>query len=344
MDLIGIVGATGYAGVELVRLLLNHKKVEIAALSSVSYSGENIADVYGNLKGRISLICSSIEDVVEHSRVVFTSLPHGLSEDISEKCIQNNKICIDLGADFRLEKEEEYKEWYGKDFSKPYLHKLCAYGLPEMYREKIKTAPIIANPGCYPTSILLALMPALKEKILDTHGIIIDSKSGVTGAGRSLALGSHFPECNDSVSPYKIGAHRHIPEIEQVLSHMAEETVNITFVPHLLPINRGILSTIYCSLNEDLDIKQIHEIYKQHYEKESFVRVLDIGSAASIKNVKYSNYCDISLHKDTRTGKLIIVSALDNMVKGSAGQAIQNMNIVLGFKEQEGLDYIPPAF
>lgn len=340
----GIVGATGYVGEELIRILLNHKGVEISALSSASHGGEDIADIYPNLKNIISMCCTSDEEVVSKSDVVFTSLPYGLSEKIAEKCAEENKVCIDLGADFRLKNENDYTKWYGKNYEYPKLHENSVYGLPEVYRSKIKNSHIIGNPGCYPTSIILGLMPALKEDIVDVKTIIIDSKSGVTGSGKSLRESSHFPECNENLGPYKIAQHRHTPEIEQVLGDISEKNINITFVPYLIPVNRGILSTIYCSLNKEISIAEIHNIYDKYYCNEKFVRVLELGKTACIRNVKFSNYCDISLHKDDRTGRLIIVSTIDNMTKGSAGQAVQNMNIVLGFAEDEGLNLIPPAF
>ena len=341
---VGIIGSTGYVGAELIRLLLNHKKVELSAISSNSFEGQHIENIYGNLKKALSLKCTAAEEVVSSSDVIFTALPHGLSEEIAEKCFQENKVCIDLGADFRLQDENEYSKWYGKAFSKPHIHPLSVYGLPELNRNMIKSSHLIANPSCYPTSIELALMPALKEKFIDTDGIIIDSKSGTTGAGRGLSQTTHFPECNENILPYKINEHRHLPEIQQILSEMAGTCIKVTFVPHLLPVNRGILSTIYCSLNGAQHADKIYEIYKKYYEKESFVRVLNVGETASIRNVKYSNFCDISLHMQDESNRLIIVSAIDNMVKGAAGQAIQNMNIVLGFDEKDGLEFIPPAF
>lgn len=344
---VGIIGATGYVGAELIRLLLNHTRVNIEALGSVNYQGQNIDNIYKNLKENIDLSLYSPKEVIKKSDIVFMCLPHGLSEDYADECIKINKKCIDLGADFRLNDEEKYSIWYGRGFSKPKLHKLCAYGLPEIYRKQVKDAKIIANPGCYPTSVILGIMPALRENILDIErggSIIIDSKSGITGAGRALSQSTHFPESNENFSPYKIASHRHIPEIEQVLSDIADKNISITFVPHLLPINRGILSTIYCTLYEDKTIEEIHEIYKNYYKNEPFVRVLDKGLTANIKNVKYSNYCDISIHKDSNSNRLIIVSAIDNMVKGAAGQAIQNMNIILGLCEKEGLLLVPPAF
>ena len=256
-----------------------------------------------------------------------------------------------MGADFRLSNEDDYKKWYKKDYKYKEIHKEAIYSIPEIikfdkfYNKKsLKKAKIIGNPGCYPTSIALALSPALINKIIEKEDIIIDSKSGATGAGRELTLNTHFTECNESFAPYKIAEHRHTPEIEQTLSNIYGEDIKITFVPHLLPINRGILSTIYTKLKNKNSLENIYNLYKDFYKDSKFIRVLNIGNIANLKNVKYSNYCDISIHIDERTNKLIIVSAIDNMVKGAAGQAIQNMNIALGFEEDAGLNMIPPAF
>ena len=256
-----------------------------------------------------------------------------------------------MGADFRLSNEEDYKKWYKKDYKYKEIHNEAIYSIPEIikydnfYNKKdLKNAKIIGNPGCYPTSIGLALAPALANKIIEKEDIIIDSKSGATGAGRELTLNTHFAECNEAFAPYKIAEHRHTPEIEQTLSNIYGEEIKITFVPHLLPLNRGILSTIYAKLKDKNSLENIFNLYKEFYKDAKFVRVLNIGNIANLKNVKYSNYCDISIHIDERTNKLIIVSAIDNMVKGAAGQAIQNMNIALGFEEDLGLNIIPPAF
>lgn len=341
---IGIIGATGYVGAELLRLLLSHPKVEVVALSSVSFEGQEISNVYTSFFNKTNLICESAEDVVEKSDVIFTALPHGLSEDIAKKAIDNNKICIDMGADFRLSDENEYEEWYGKKFTQPELHSKSVYGLPELNREKIKECSLIANPGCYPTTIELGLMPLLKNSLIKLDGIICDSKSGTTGAGRGLTLNTHFPEENETFAPYKVGAHRHTPEIEETLTNMANDKVNVTFTPHLLPINRGILSTIYCSPKNKINIEEIHKLYVESYKNEPFVNILPLGETASIKNVRLTNDCFISLHSNHKQDQLIIVSTIDNMIKGAAGQAIQNMNIVLGFDETDGLKLIAPAF
>ena len=342
---VGIIGATGYVGAELLRILLNHNKVEVTALSSVSFEGQEISSIYKNFINKTNLVCNTMDDVLNKAEVIFTALPHGLSEDIAAKCIESGKICIDLGADFRLSSEQEYKYWYGKDFTKPELHKQSVYGLPELNKDKIKNTKLIANPGCYCTSIELGLMPLLKNSIIETKGIICDSKSGATGSGRGLSLTSHFTELNENFAPYKIGAHRHTPEIEEILSTMAQDKVTVTFTPHLLPMNRGIISTIYCNPKKDnINLEEIYNLYIEEYKDKPFVNVLPLGETACTKNVRLSNYCDISLHLNHRKDQIIIVSTIDNMIKGAAGQAIQNMNIILGFDESEGLNYISPAF
>ena len=342
---VGIIGATGYAGAELLRLILNHPHAEVHALSSVSYEGMDIKDVYPNFDKIISSILTSKEQVAESCDVVFAALPHGLSQEIAKRCDEKGSLFIDIGADFRLDSADDYKKWYNKEYIYPELHEKAVYGLCEVYRDDIKKSRIIANPGCYPTSVELGLWPSLKNKLIKTDNIIIDSKSGVTGAGRSLSQKTHFPDCNEAFSPYNIGAHRHIPEIEQTLSGFAGTDVKVTFVPHLLPVNRGIISTIYTDLMlSDMNLEEIYELYIDLYRNEKFVRIKKIGDTANLKNVRGSNYCDISLHQDKHTGKLIIVSAIDNMVKGAAGQAIQNMNISLGLAEDEGLNLIPAAF
>lgn len=341
---IGIIGATGYVGAELLRLLLSHPKVEVAALSSVSFEGQEISNIYKNFLNKTNLLCGSADDVVEKCDVIFTALPHGLSEDIAKKAIDNKKICIDMGADFRLSSEKEYEKWYGKKFAQPEIHANSIYGLPELNREKIKECSLIANPGCYPTTIELGLMPLLKKSLIKLDNIICDSKSGTTGAGRGLTLNTHFPEENETFAPYKVGEHRHTPEIEEILSTMANNKVNITFTPHLLPINRGIVSTIYCSPKDKVNLEEIHKLYVDCYKDEPFVNILPLGETASIKNVRLTNDCHISLHLNHRQDQIIVVSTIDNMIKGASGQAIQNMNIILGFDETEGLNLIAPAF
>lgn len=340
----GIIGATGYAGAELVRLLTTHPNAEISAISSVSFEGKKLSEVYPSYRGLCDMECRNADEVVEKSDVIFAALPHGLSQELAAVCDKSGKAFIDLGADFRLESEDDYKEWYNGEFLDKELHKKAVYCIPELFRGNVGNSKIIANPGCYTTGAPLALAPAVINKLVSTEGIIIDSKSGVTGAGRGLSQGSHYPELNEGFHAYKAAAHRHTPEIEQTLSKLSGEKVTLTFVPHLLPVNRGILSTCYAKLNEGVTKEKIRKSYEDFYNSEYFVRVLPDGAYADIHNIKYSNFCDISIHIDQRTNTLIAISAIDNMVKGAAGQAIQNMNILFGLDEKTGLVIVPPAF
>lgn len=341
----GIIGATGYAGVELIRLLLSHPRIELSALSSVSFEGKKLSEIYPSFYQICDMVLTDEDTVIKKSDVVFTSLPSGISEKIASKCLAVGVKLIDLGADFRLG-EKDYEEWYHQKFLSKELHEKAVYCIPELHRERIlqgQNVMIVGNPGCYPTSIGLALAPLAKAGLIKKGSVVIDSKSGTTGAGRGLSQTTHFPDCNEAFSPYKVAAHRHIPEIEQTLSELAGEEMKVTFVPHLLPINRGILSTIYVDLKEERTCESLISLYREFYEKERFVRVLPTGQTANLKNVRASNYCDISLHYDKRVNRLILVSAIDNMVKGAAGQAIQNMNLLCGFEEQTGLTAPPPA-
>ncbi len=340
----GIVGATGYAGAELVRLLSGHPQAEVAAVSSVSFEGKALSEVYPAFFRCCDQICGTQDEAVAKSDVIFAALPHGLSQELAAQCAAAGKVFIDLGADFRLENEADYKEWYGGSFLYPELHQSAVYALPELFREQIKGKRIIANPGCYTTAVPLALAPALKSGLIEKDGIIADCKSGVTGAGRKPAQNTHYPELNEGLNAYKVASHRHTPEMEQSLSHVAGEPVKLTFVPHLLPVNRGILATCYAKLKPGVTPEQLEQAYHTEYDDEFFIRLLPRGTEADIKNVRYSNFCDISLHADSRTGTLIAISAIDNMVKGAAGQAIQNMNLAFGIEETTGLRLIPPAF
>ena len=339
---VGIIGATGYVGVELIRLLNAHPQVELSAIGSNSFVDKSITEVYPSVGIGNDMKCMKNEDVIKNSDLIFTALPHGVSEEFVLQAVKEGKKVVDLGADFRLKDEATFKEWYNVSFIDKKLHEEAVYGLCEHYKDEIKNAKVIANPGCYETSISLPLMPLLKEKLIKKEGIVADSKSGVTGAGRGLTLLSHYPEINENMVPYKIGNHRHTPEIEQNLTDAAGEPVEIIFTPILAPMNRGILSTIYCDKAEGVTIEKIQNELEEFYKDKPFVDVLPLGQVATVKHVRLSNKCAISVHENK--SKIIICSTIDNMVKGSAGQAIQNMNLMLGFDECEGLSTMATAF
>ena len=297
----GVIGATGYAGLEIVRLLLSHPFVEVAAVSSVSFEGRAISEIYPQLTGIFGETLANDAAVVDRCDVVFGSLPAGLSEPIARRCFDAGKLYIDMGADFRLKNEADYKQWYGKDYADPALHEAAVYCIPELHRARLAGAKLIGNPGCYPTSIALGLAPAVKAGAIDPATLVIDSKSGATGAGRGLALNTHYTECNEAFAPYKVASHRHTPEIEQTLSELAGREVRVTFVPHLLAVNRGIVSTMYANFMPGFDLAAVRVLYEGFYRGEEFVKVLPDGAVANLKNVKYSNYCHISLHADAHT-------------------------------------------
>ncbi len=341
---VGVVGATGYAGAELCRIIYSHPEAELVAVSSVSFEGQALSDVYPAYRERLDNILVGEDEVVEKSDVIFAALPHGLSQDLAAKCDKAGKKFIDFGADFRLKDEEVYKKWYGPSFTDKELHEKAVYGLPELFREYIKGKSIVANPGCYTTAVPLALVPALKAGLISSEGIIADCKSGVTGAGRKPTQSNHYPDLNEGFYAYKVANHRHGPEINQTLSKVTGELVKVTFVPHLLPVNRGILATCYAKMNENVTEEMFWNAYHEAYDNEFFVRLLPKGKCADIHNIKYTNYCDVSLFFDWENHLFIAISAIDNMVKGAAGQAVQNMNIIFGLDEKTGLDFVPPAF
>lgn len=343
MKNIGILGASGYAGAELARILLRHPGSFSLHVSSVSFEGKDLGCVHPAFRG-LGLILESADEAAGASDIVFSCLPHGHAEKMAAKCWSEGKLLIDLSADFRFGNDEAtYSKWYGRAYANPDLHEKAVYGLPELNREKIRGTRIIGNPGCYPTTACLGLFPALREGIADPSGIIIDSASGITGAGREPGPTTHYPECADSYSPYKIGSHRHQPEIDRWLSFMAGGEVESVFTPHLAPMGRGIVSTMYFRPREPVTAAGLRGLYKAFYADEPFVRILDEGSVATNRGVRHSNYCDISLHLSSNGKTAIVVSAIDNMVKGAAGQAVQNMNIALGLDETAGLAMVPPA-
>lgn len=338
-----IIGASGYTGVELSRILANHPHIELTAVTSRQFAGKTISEVFPNLRSKVDLVCEnlSVDEICHRADVVFTAVPHKTAMDLVPQLLKNNKKVIDLSADFRLRDVKTYEKWYQAHSSPDYIAQ-AVYGLPELYREQLKTADLVANPGCYPTSIILGLMPLLKNKVIDPTSIIADSKSGTSGAGRAAQLGTLFCEVHDGFKAYKVGGtHRHTPEIEQEVSALAAEDITISFTPHLLPITRGILSTIYAPLQTGFDHDSIRTLYKEAYDKEQFVRLLPEDSFPATQYVRGSNFCDINFTIDTRTNRIIVIAAIDNVVKGAAGQAVQNMNIMLGYQENTGLDIVP---
>ncbi|HEX3015524.1 MAG TPA: N-acetyl-gamma-glutamyl-phosphate reductase [Desulfobacteria bacterium] len=337
---VGIVGSTGYTGVELVRLLSNHPNVEIKVLSSHSYVGKRFGEVYPHsfsAAGR-ELADDKPENFAGVDQVIL-ALPHGLSGALANELLPMGKKVIDLGADFRLNDGQVYQDWY--KLPAPDNLAEAVYGLPELKREQIRRANLIANPGCFPTATILALAPALKGGIVAVDSLIVDAKSGVSGAGRSLSLGSHFSEVNENFKAYKVGTHRHTPEIEQELSLLAGEQITLSFTPHLVPMTRGILATVYGKLNPGWNEAKIRECYQEFYAQEQFVSVLEPGVLPQTKWVYGSNHCLINLVVDKRTNRLIILSVIDNLVKGAAGQAIQNLNLLWGLPENTGLTMLP---
>jgi N-acetyl-gamma-glutamyl-phosphate reductase len=335
---VAVVGATGYTGEELVKLLACHPKVKVVSLTAKIDRPEKIQVLYPSLVGKIDMMCElpNEEKVAALADFIFLALPHRVSMEVAPKFLKKKKRVIDLSADYRLPKDV-YARWYGTTHKDAAGLKMAVYGLPEVNREKIKTAVLIANPGCYPTSITLGLMPLLKGSLIDTSYVIADSKSGVTGAGRRADVALSFGEVNESLKAYKVNEHQHSPEIIQELSKIAKKEVNLIFVPHLVPLSRGILSTIYTRTKKKADTAAIVNLYKRHYSKEPFVRVLDEGQLPQLKDVRGTNYCHIGIKADPNKGMCVIVSVIDNLTKGAAGQAIQNMNIMCGFNEKEGL-------
>ncbi len=340
---VAIIGASGYTGVELARILCNHPQVQLTAATSRQYAGKPLAEVFPNLRGKTDLICEnlSVDELCEQADLFFAAVPHKTAMDLVPQLLQEGKKVVDLSADFRLRDVAVYEEWYQEHSSPEYI-KEAAYGLPERYRSQIKNARLVANPGCYPTSVVLGLAPLLEAGFIDPDTIVVDSKSGTTGAGRAAAVGTLFCEVHDGFKPYKVGGvHRHLPEIEQELSTVKGKQITISFTPHLLPISRGILSTSYARLSPDATAEKIRTLYIDSYQNEPFVRVLPEGSFPATQHVRGSNFCDIGFAIDKRTNRIIVITAIDNIVKGAAGQAVQNMNLMCGFAEETGLEGAP---
>jgi len=339
---VGVIGATGYAGAELVRILSGHPEVELTVLTSRQYAGVKFDRVYPAMAGIVTLICEefSLDIMCERADVVFTALPHKTSMELVPELIKCGKKVVDLSADFRFKDVLRYEKYYQPHTAKELL-KEAVYGLCEIYFDKIKNASLIGNPGCYPTSVILPLAPFLKQNIIDLNTIIADSKSGVSGAGRSPSLTTHFCEANESLKAYKVAEHRHNPEMEEVLSLEAGSPVNITFVPHLVPMTRGMLTTIYAGLARKTGPEEIEDCIASFYSGRPFIRICPDNILPDTLHVRGTNYCDIGFKLDVRNNRLILISAIDNLVKGAAGQAVQNMNIMLGMDETSGLNNIP---
>ncbi len=339
---VGIVGATGYTGTELVRLLHRHHRVNIKVVTSESNVGRKFSSIFPSYTDIFDRELVSLKDLNKYKLdLIFLALPHKVSMGFLKEYGTFGAKIIDLSADFRLKSAEEYEKWYNTPHIAKTELKKVVYGLPEFFRNKIRNAKIVANPGCYPTSAILALGPLLKKNMIKSKGIIVDSSSGVTGAGAKASSNTHFPEVYGNFSAYGVGTHRHTPEIQSTLKDYTGKKTEVLFTPHLLPIDRGILSTTYSTPTRELDSDLLKEQMYSFYKDEKFVRVVD--SPPSVKNVRGSNYCDIYVQYDERTNKVITISVIDNLVKGAAGQAVQNMNIMFNFLETTGLKN-PPLF
>lgn len=340
---VGIIGATGYAGGELVRILTGHKNAEIKWYGSRSYIDKKYADVYQNMFQIVDAVCmdDNMEELASQVDVIFTATPQGLCASLINEDILSGTKIIDLSADFRLKDVSVYEEWYKIEHKAPQFIGEAVYGLCEVNREDVKKARLVANPGCYTTCSILTAYPLAKEGLIDMNTLIIDAKSGTSGAGRGAKLPNLYCEVNENIKAYGVATHRHTPEIEEQLGYAAGERVTLNFTPHLVPMNRGILATEYAKLTRDVTWEEIKAVYDKYYADEKFVRVLAKGVCPETKWVEGSNYVDIGFTIDPRTNRIIMMGAIDNLVKGAAGQAVQNMNLMFGEKESEGLELVP---
>ena len=340
---VGIIGATGYAGVEIVRLLQQHKDAEVVWYGSRSYIDKKYADVFANMFEIVDEKCldDNIEELADKVDVIFTATPQGLCSSLVNEEILNKVKIIDLSADFRIKDVATYEKWYKIEHKSPEFIDEAVYGLCEINREKTKGARLIANPGCYTTCSILSIYPMVKEGLIDPKSIIIDAKSGTSGAGRGAKVPNLFCEVNENIKAYGVGTHRHTPEIEEQLGYAAGEEVLINFTPHLVPMQRGILVTAYANLKKEVTYEEVKAVYVKYYKKEQFIRVLENETPPETRWVEGSNYVDVSFKIDERTGRIIMMGALDNLIKGAAGQAVQNMNIIFGLPENEGLQQVP---
>lgn len=340
---VGIIGSTGYAGAELVRILTAHKEAEIVWYGSRSYIDQKYASVYQNMFQIVDAVCmdDNMEELAEQVDVIFTATPQGLCASLVNDEILSKVKIIDLSADFRIKDVSVYEKWYGIGHKSPQYIEEAVYGLCEINREDVKKARLVANPGCYTTCSILTAYPLAKEGLIDMSTLIIDAKSGTSGAGRGAKLPNLFCEVNENMKAYGIATHRHTPEIEEQLGYASGEKVVLNFTPHLVPMNRGILATEYAKLTRDVTYEDVKAVYDKYYVDETFVRVLEKGVFPETKWVEGSNYVDINFQIDPRTGRIIMVGAIDNLVKGAAGQAVQNMNLMFGLDETEGLKLVP---
>ncbi|MBE8954369.1 MAG: N-acetyl-gamma-glutamyl-phosphate reductase [Quinella sp. 2Q5] len=339
---VSIIGATGYAGAQLLSILVRHPQAQITHITSESHTGKKISELYPHLRDVCDMTLESLADIEQigaDSDFVFIALPHGHAMDVGKKLDALPVRIIDLGADYRFNDTTVYEAWYHVAHIHPNAHRV--YGLAEIYREDIRTAKIIGNAGCFTTASILALAPLVKHHLVDPNSIIVDAASGVSGAGRGLKLGNHFPELYDNFKAYNVAHHRHTPEIEQALADLSGEDIIINFTPHLVPMSRGILATCYATLNENVPVEMIDAAFSKTYAGEKFIRLLGRDAYPETKFVRGSNFCDIAWHIDERTRRVIILSAIDNLIKGAAGQAVQNFNIAAGFYESVGLDVVP---
>lgn len=336
---VGILGGTGYAGIEVVRLLLKHPEVSIERIVSHSYAGRKISEIYPNLMGICDIECSSldVDDIAKSCDVVFTALPHGASKEVIPSLYEKGIKIIDLSGDFRYNDPAVYQQWYGEEHSSPELLDISVYGLCELHRDEIKKATLIGNPGCYTTCSILGFAPLVKAGIADNRSLIIDAKSGVTGAGRGAKIPNLYCEAAETMKAYNIAKHRHTSEIEQELSLLAGEDIILSFTPHLAPMKRGILATCYANLNGKHTQDELVALYQDFYKDEKFVKVYPSGRLPEVKDIAGSNYVGIGLVLDERLNRVIVVSCIDNLVKGAAGQAVQNMNLLFGLPEDMAL-------
>ena len=339
----GIIGATGYAGQELVRLLLQHKDVDIVWYGSRSYVDQKFSSVFGNVFKIVEDICKGddLEKLAEEADVIFTATPQGYLAGVLTESVLSKAKVIDLSADYRIKDVATYEKWYGIEHKSPEFIEEAVYGLCEMNREDVKKARLVANPGCYTTCSILTIYPLAKEGLIDMNSIIIDAKSGTSGAGRGAKLDNLFCEVNENMKAYGVATHRHTPEIEEQLGYASGEKVVLNFTPHLVPMNRGILATAYANLKAGVTYEEVRAAYEKYYKREKFVRVLDKDVCPQTKWVEGSNYVDVNFKIDPRTNRIIMMGAIDNLVKGAAGQAVQNMNLMFGLDETEGLDLVP---